>query len=482
VEKINTDKEATSVKWWDEETDVAIAGGSYAGLAAAVGAGDLGAGVLVLEKGKDSLHPVGRDGRGLVGIFAVESALQKKEGINLTRDWAFKYALESAHWRCNIRLVRRIIDESAGLIDWLMQHGVTFTDVRKIIPHYPADWHCFGDQSLEVIRALTKCAVDRHVQLMYQAAASELIVSPAGQVVGIKAMVGGRMLRIKAGEVVLATGGTPLKTEDKFPAADQSDGIRMAGSAGAVIDYTEQYTYGFGLTRFIPPELDELMRVPEQPFLFVNKFGERVFDEGLTYQPEMLNVAEFQKDQTLVQIFDESSKNNLMNSGVKFLQHGTQFQRLTGLDVQIQEGLNKGLIEKASTLKELAARIMVDSVTLEKTVAQYNRFCDQKHDDLFLKDPEYLEPVREPPFYAIVCDQQFAYGGRAGAKRSSGVRIDTNCRALDRSNNAVPGLYVAGKDAAGMYGSVYPLCLAGINLTFEIGTGKIAGENAADFP
>lgn len=473
-------EEPVNVKWWHEETDVVVAGGSYAGLSAAVEASARGAKVILLEKGKDSLHPVGRDGRGFVGMFAAESRLQKQEGINLTRDEAFKYAVEHAHWRCNAPLVRKIIDRSAGLIDWLEKQGVTFRGVYRHQPHFPRNWHWFGDQSLEVIRVLTRRAEENQVKLMYQTRATDLIVNPEGRVIGIKAMAEGQVLRIRSRVAILATGGTPFfRPLPEGASPDRADGIAMAECAGAHIDYTEQYTFGFGVTKAIPPELNELRRVPEQPLLFVNKSGERVFDEGYTFQPEMQCVAEYQKDQTLIQIFDESSKTNLMNTGVKFLEHGTKFQKLTKLNEEIQEGLKRGLIEKALTIRELAGKIMVDPAILENTVNQYNQFCDKKHDDMFLKDPEYLEPVRKPPFYAIICDQQFFVGGRTRARRVGGVRINADCQSLGRNNNIIRGLYAAGKDAAGMYGDTYPIYLSGINMTFEIDTGRIAGENAA---
>jgi fumarate reductase flavoprotein subunit len=289
-------------------------------------------------------------------------------------------------------------------------------------------------------------------------------------------MTEGRLMRIRGKAVILATGGTAHPApEPGLPQPMTEDGIRMAGCAGAAIDYTEEYTYGFGVRKFLPPEFDELMRVMEQPLLFVNKSGERVFDEGLNYQPEMLNVAAYQKDHTLIEIFDEATKDNLINTGVKYLQHGTKFQKLTRLDEQIQEALKRGLIEEAATIRELATKTNVAPANLEKTITQYNQFCDKKHDDVFLKEPEYLEPVRKPPFFAIICNQNFGFS----LTREGGVRINTKCQALDASNDIISGLYAVGKDAAGMYGNIYPLPLSGINLTFEIGTGRIAGESAA---
>ena len=168
-------------KWWDDEADVVVAGGSYSGLAAAVAAAEKGAGVILLEREKDSLHPIGRDGKGFVGMFAVESAIQKREGVDLTRDWAFRYAMEGSHWRCNAPLVRRIIDESAGLIEWLEQRGVGFTGVGKIIPHHPRTWHYFAEQSHGVIRALTQRAGEKRVKMLYNTRAADLIFSPEGR-------------------------------------------------------------------------------------------------------------------------------------------------------------------------------------------------------------------------------------------------------------------------------------------------------------
>ena len=102
------------------ETDFAVIGGGTAGLTAAVAAAEKGAKVLVLEK----MATTGGTGSMGMGPFAVESHLQKKAGINLTRDQIFKTFMEYTHWRVDARLVRDYIDKSGDTIRWLDDMGV----------------------------------------------------------------------------------------------------------------------------------------------------------------------------------------------------------------------------------------------------------------------------------------------------------------------------------------------------------------------
>jgi len=85
-----------------------------------------------------------------------------------------------------------------------------------------------------------------------------------------------------------------------------------------------------------------------------------------------------------------------------------------------------------------------------------------------------LRPVRVPKFYAarLYCS---AYGTLGGIK--------INCKAEVQDGNwkSIPGLYAAGVDACTVYGDSYPFILPGNTMGFSINTGRIAGENAADF-
>lgn len=474
------------VRRWNDEADVVIVGGGGAGLAAGIEARERGATVIILEKEKDN-HKA--NSARCAGVFAVESTLQKEKGINYTRDEAFKQAVTYAHWQNNARLVRKIVDKSASTIDWLLQHGVPFQGVIGIWPDCPRTWHLFTGAPLhsQLMPVLTKVARKNGVKLMYRTPATGLIVSPKGRVIGVEAMAIGQPIKVRAnGGVILASGGfggnkEMLKKYTKWNErfrncgcrSNTGDGIRMAEAVGASLESMD--LLHMSQVRKIAP--GELWAPSVQAFLFVNKDGERVADESVqNIWSEAGQVILRQKDQTIIVIFDEDSKNSLINTGAKVGFHSLfwwEGKKATNLDEEIQKGVKRGLVKRAETIRELAAAIKVDPTTLENTVAQYNQSCDKKHDDMFLKDPRFLEPVRKSPFYAMICDRPEYYVTLGGAS------INANCQVLDSNNNVIPGLYATGNDAGGMWTGCYNVYMCGGAAGFALNSGRIAGENAA---
>jgi len=473
------------VRRWDDEADVVIVGGGGAGLAAGIEARERGTTVIVLEKEKNN-HKA--NSARAAGAFAVESSLQKERGINYTRDEAFKQAVTYSHWQNNVPLVRKIIDKSAGTIDWLLQHGVQFKDVTGIWSDCPRTWHLFAGDPLhpQLLPALTTAAKQSGVKLMYRASVTGLIVGPKRRVIGVEAEADGQTVKIRArGGVILASGGfgsnkEMLKKYTKWNErfrnygcrSNTGDGIRMAEAVGASLEGMDVLL--MSQVRKVAP--GELWAPSVQAYLFVDKEGERVADESLqNVWTEMGEVILRQKDQTVIVIFDEESKNVLINTGAKVSFHifWSEGKKATNLDKEIQEGTKRGLVKRATTIRELAAAIRVDPTTLENTVAQYNQACDKKYDDIFLKDPKFLEPVRKPPFYAMICDRPEYYVTLGGAS------INTNCQVLDSNNNVIPGLYAVGNDAGGMWIGCYNPYMSGGCAGFALNSGRIAGENAA---
>ena len=473
------------VRRWDDEADVVIVGGGGAGLAAGIEAMERGATVIVLEKEKNN-HKA--NSARAAGAFAVESSLQKEKGINYTRDEAFKQAVAYSHWLNNVPLMRKIIDKSAGTIDWLLQHGVQFKDVTGIWVGCPRTWHLFAGDPLhpQLLPTLTKAARKSGLKLMFGTPATGLIADPKGRVIGVEAEANGKSARIRArGGVILASGGFGANKEmlKKFTKwnerfknygcrSNTGDGIRMAESVDASLEGMDVLL--MSQVRKAAP--GELWAPSVQAYLFVDKEGERVADESIqNIWTEMGNVILRQKDQTLIVIFDEDSKNSLINNGAKVSYHifWWEGKKATNLDEELREGVKRGFVKRASTIRELAAAIKVDPATLEKTVARYNQSCDKNHDDMFLKDPRFLEPVRKPPFYAMVCDRPEYYVTLGGAS------INTNCQVLDSHHNVIPGLYATGNDAGGMWTGCYNPHMSGGCAGFALNSGRIAGENAA---
>ena len=119
------------------ETDVIVIGGGSAGLAAAVKAAEGGAKVIVFEKAA----AIGGQGNMGMGLFAVESRLQRIRKIPLTRDEVFRMHMDYTHWRVDARLVKAYLDKSGGTIDWLESLGVEFAEPCAYFAGANFTWH-----------------------------------------------------------------------------------------------------------------------------------------------------------------------------------------------------------------------------------------------------------------------------------------------------------------------------------------------------
>ena len=115
-------------------------------------------------------------------------------------------------------------------------------------------------------------------------------------------------------------------------------------------------------------------------------------------------------------------------------------------ETHLQQAIDEGWGCKAGTLAELAEKFSLDA--LEATVERYNGFCEAGVDSDFGKDAPFLKPVKTAPFYAFEYVPS-AWGTNGGAK------VDSHLRAMDKENNPIPGLYVAGVDQGSAYSVPY---------------------------
>ena len=82
--------------------------------------------------------------------------------------------------------------------------------------------------------------------------------------------------------------------------------------------------------------------------------------------------------------------------------------------------------------------------------------------------------LRNPPYYAIKCCLGFL--GTIG-----GIKINPHMEVLNQQDNPIPGLYAAGVDTGGWESYTYCSLLSGSTFGFAINSGRIAGENAANY-
>ena len=470
------------------ETDVVVMGSGVTGLAAALTTIEGGAKVIVFEKQRS----LGGSSNFFYGIFAVESEMQRKRYITYSRDQAFKNIMEYSHWRANPRLVRVIVDESGATIAWMQQQGVDFTDARINFPEAPMTYHVVKGQGAAVVKVLAERGKEKGVDLRTATPAIK-IMKRGDRISGVIAEQEGEEIEVAAKVVIIASGGYANNKEwiKKYSGFDlgvnvipvgnvdkMGDGIRMAWEMGAAeegLGVLEMYRVGPVGPEF--PMMGQLGFIPAQPDLWVNQKGERFCDESVAFSETSAGNANARhKEGYTYSLFDESIKQLILEKGIE---RGVGEDYLPGTrPVNFDRELNLALENRtmelfvANSIEELAGKMGVDPVVLKATVDEYNRFCDKGHDDLFVKNPKYLRPLKGPKFYAVKA-RTICLGTLGG------IKINHKMEVMDKKDRVIPGLYAGGFDAGGMYGDSY--CIhdsSGLSSGFAVNSGRIAGKNA----
>jgi fumarate reductase flavoprotein subunit len=471
------------------KTDVVVVGSGAAGMAAALTAAEGGARVTVFEKhrttGGISVYPA--------ETFAVDSRLQRRHGVPLTTDQAFKIFMEATQWKPDARLVRAFIEKSAKTIDWLERMGVLFelnshfvykeSHLAGHVVRLPGH---FGGM-LKVMKAR---AAELGVEIKTSTPVKKLVKS-GNDVTGVIAEGrSGETVEVEARAVVIASGGYPNNEEmvRKFseielgqdlavlsPIKLTGDGIRMAWEAGAVAD-----GMSLALRYDIPSQAGhahrwDLSLIAHQPYLWVNQQGRRFFDEGACQSGAYTaNALARQKNRCAYLIFDEGTRRHMEENG---WDNPMGFDSGTNADIDgtLRRYLEKGVenISIADSLVELAQVTGIELDTLTKTIAAYNAYCDRGHDDLFAKDRRFLRPVTGPKYYAFRI-MPMAYG------TVGGIRINEKTEVINKDHEVIRGLYAAGDCANGPLSHNFWLAftLRGLPSSFALNTGRIAGEQA----
>jgi len=477
--------------------DVVVVGAGTSGLAAAVQALQGGAKVIVLEK----QAAVGGTGNFCEGLFAAESKLQKRIGIDVSKDFAFKLIMNYSHWKANGALAKAFVDKSAETIDWLDNLGVKIEYVGvggfggpltwHVIapgPDYPAknprDFHC-----QRMINVFNQYVKDHGGTILLETPGTGLITEK-GKVVGVTAKdKSGATLRINAKAVVIATGGFANNKEmmkkyvaypDVIPVGNigkDGDGIRMAEAVGADLEgMSTVEAYRPGLPGFHPA--DQMIALAVQPYFWVTPRGERYTDESsIEFWPYAGN-AITRVGGTAYSIYDDATRKLAVEKGIEmplgeWVLQGT---KLTKWEESFNKELarKRGNVFKADSIEDLAKQLGMDPKILKASVERMNQSAQIREDSQFNKKSKFLRPIATGPFYATKLLPRHL--GTLG-----GVKISGKTEALNAHGEPIPGLYAVGTDSGGMYGDSYDLLLGGGTAGYAVNSGRIAAENALKY-
>jgi fumarate reductase flavoprotein subunit len=340
-----------------------------------------------------------------------------------------------------------------------------------------------------IVEILTRDCQKLGVHLLLGTSASQIFIDKKQTVSGVMATAKCKESRINVRSVIIATGGFarnkkllkkyfPLYNENMFTHSlpqMTGDGLIMAEKAGAAIDTSIVFVC-FGPHHYAwNRHLTYLHRIPE--IMRVNKKGERYVDESLS-SLFSANALTRQPDSIAYTIFDTKIKQDIIQKRKPFGPYtDTLTSRENWLDIienDIKKEVDKGRIQISDSWDEIAKFIGAQPETLKATVEQYNSFCNEGYDADFLKDKQFLWPLRTPPYYAILSNQGFDVS-------IGGIKINHRMEVLNNQGDPIGGLYAIGNDAGGVHSNSYTggVGAPGCDFSFALCSGYIAGENAA---
>lgn len=534
-----------------DAVDVLILGSGASGLVAAIAAADHGATVAVYEKA-ELLGGTSAMSGGIV--WMPNNHLQAEAGVTDSRQMALDYLASLSLGQIDSDMAAMFVDEGPGAIAHLADRTPCSFHLLPDYPDYhpehpgglPAggrsldnglfgydelgEWagkirnhrganpvmlietplggatemppmELIGERvasrqngmGLGLVGALLRGVLDRGIEPVTGARATELIVDD-GVVHGAEMeRADGTTFQVMAKRVIIATGGfewnedlvrTFLPGASIAPAGspdNTGDGLEMAMAAGARLGNMRNAWWCPvvrvpGHEQFGKPAVHLILLERTRPrSLMVNQKGVRFTNEAGNYNAmggvlHAFDPATFDyPNQPCWLVFDHAHKQQFDVAGCP-----------AGDDVP--EWMHSG-----DTVEDLAASMGVPAQALTATVERFNlHAADGIDPDFHRGESAYdtfngdrtqhgvaatLHPLDSGPFHAVPIEL-----GALGT--NGGPKTDARCRVISRSGGVIEGLYAVGNAMAAPTGMVYGG--AGGTLGPAITTGFVAGRDAAD--
>lgn len=442
------------------KTDIVVVGAGGAGLAAAVEAKNAGANIIVLEKmpmvGGNTLRATG-------GINAAGTKFQKEKNIKDSVEKFYEDTMKGGYYKNNPELVKVLTSEAASAVEWLSDLGADLTDVGRLAgasndrAHRPTGGGAVGSA---IVKTLKKAAENKKIDIRLNNKVLEILKDDKGNIKGVKALnEEGKEYTIGAKSVIIATGGFGASEEKVVKQNSNLKGFGTTNHPGATGD-------GIDMAVKLGAELIQMEEIQTHPTvvpnngmmiteavrgngaILVNHEGKRFINELATRDVVSKGILD-QKGKTAYLLFDDNVRKSLK---------------------AIESYITMDLVIQGNSIEDLSKKINVNSDVLKKTVNDYNGFVKNKKDAEFNR-VDMPRSFGNGKYYAIEIEPAVHY-------TMGGIKINTNAQVLDKSGQAIKGLYAAGEVTGGVQGGNR---LGGNSLADIIVFGRIAGKNAAAF-
>jgi 3-oxo-5alpha-steroid 4-dehydrogenase len=464
--------DAGTLNAFDEEVDVLVVGLGAAGAASALGAREVGAETLVVERAGGGGGTSAMSG-GVIYLGG-GTALQKACGFDDSPEEMLKYLRASVGAGRDEAKLELYCDGSVEHFDWLVAQGVPYKETYYYgqSGEPPTDdglvWS--GSENVAPFRELAIPAPRGHVAAVPGAAGHKVMSTLCeaveasgaktkfntictalyrerdGRITGARVETFGESHTIRArGGVIITTGGFILNDEmlDAYRpearkcsmrvAADGDDGsgIRLGMAAGAGTRHLDKVSVSLPVTQ--PWEL--------KAGLLVNAQGQRFINED-AYYGRLGDNALLRQDGRCWLIVDDT--------------------------FYVKPDYGFELAAVGETPKELEEELGLPEGTLQSTIEVFNLHAKRGVDPLFGKREPFLTPLTTAPFGAIDCTTENA---RYAVFTLGGLATDVDGRILDPEGRVLPGLYGAGRSTSG-------LAIDGYSSGLSLGDGTFFGRRA----
>ncbi|WP_038900250.1 flavocytochrome c [Dickeya dadantii] len=440
--------------------DVVVIGSGGAGLAAAIQACDDGAKVLIVEK----MSSIGGNTiKASVGMNAAGTRFQKIKGIVDDKQRFYEETLKGGKLKNNPDLLKRFVEGAPMAIEWLAERGIELNDITITggmsvdRTHRPADGSAVGGF---LISGLVKNINKRNIDVMLETSVVD-IVHEAGAITGVRVLnEDHEQLTIATKGVVVATGGFSANREMVVKYRPDLDGFvttnhkGATGSGIAILEKVGADTVDLGEIQIHPTVEQTTSYLISESIrgggaILVNQQGHRFFNEMETRDKVSAAIINLPEKYAYI-LFDEQVRTK---------------------NKAADEYLSRGFVVSASSPRELADKLAIDSHALLATLERYNQFVEKQHDDDFGRKTALRHPINQGPFYAI----RIAPGVH---HTMGGVVINTDTAVLDNKKRVIRGAFAAGEVVGGIHGGNR---IGGNAVADIIVFGIQAGRNAASY-
>lgn len=476
---------------WDAQADLIVVGYGGAGAATALTAHEAGASVILLEKA-----PRGEEGGNTrvaaQGYLNTSSADKARTYLNAL---CGPYAVPSA-------MVDVWAEEMCRNNDWFArmggdpqehQHqpaGIEFPDLPGadcVHKFHHGDILGFS----KTWEALADAVTQRNIDVRYATPARRLIQDPAsGEVVGVLAEQGGRTLRVGARKAVVLTCGGFENNQDMIrnflpglpycytsgTPYNEGDSIRMSMEIGADLWHMNNYA-GPSMALKVPDFPTTLSMRPlhfshelRGGMIVVGPDGQRFTDEKYkTRHGKIWQSGKWMPLRTpcpMYMVFDHTLFSNeplydgSQPSGWTPIMIGYTWSR----DNRVE--LDKGWIQRAASLPELAAQLDLPPDALSHSVETWNAHCTAGVDTAFGRT-KMMNRFDGGPYYAVELSPSML-------NTQGGPRRNEKAQVLRPDGSPIARLYSAGE-----LGSIFSYLYQGTgNIGECFAFGRIAALNA----